>query len=197
MEIAIALIGIVIAIITAFYFTDQGVEYRRKIKNLLSQKALPIPFSNALTTLNILSMRKSLPGSSPPHLRLTAGKTEPFYLGDHSVFIRDVTISDGSRVKAGRKMIKAWEIQNAGTVVWANRFLERQGPHDNPRRIQSPARVPVPYTLPGHRCLLEVEVVMPQPLGSYHANWKMVDENGVQMFPNFTGIWMEVDVYSK
>lgn len=39
--------------------------------------------------------------------------------GDVSEFIADVTVPDGSEVRAGSTFVKTWELRNAGTVAWA------------------------------------------------------------------------------
>lgn len=117
--------------------------------------------------------------------------------GDKSSFVRDVTIADGTKILVGKKFTKIWEIRNVGSVVWVNRFLERQGLGEGPGLLKSPSRVPIPYTLPGQRCRIEIQLIAPQLPGSSYAEWKMVDTKGTILFPDQKPVYVSVDVVQK
>jgi hypothetical protein len=121
------------------------------------------------------------------------GAPGPLYVGDRSEFVRDVTLPDGSRVPIGRKLKKTWEIRNAGLVPWTARYLTRQGPHDDPRRLRSLRRIRVPETRPGGACRLSLTIETPLQPGSYTAEWKMTDAEGRHLFPNHDPLFVSLD----
>ena len=118
----------------------------------------------------------------------------PLVPGDRSVFVRDVTIPDGTAVKAGERFVKTWEIKNAGTVAWHDRFLQRADlPADN-GTCSTPGKVRVPDTAPGRHVRVKVPVVAPSRPGSCWVGWKMVDGRGQQFLPGARPIYFVVNV---
>jgi len=117
--------------------------------------------------------------------------------GDKSSFVRDVTIADGTKILVGKKFTQIWEIRNVGSVVWVNRFLERQGLGEGLGLLKSTSRVPIPYTLPGQRCRIEIQLIAPPLPGSCYAEWKMVDAKGTILFPDQKPVYVSVDVVQK
>jgi DNA-binding winged helix-turn-helix (wHTH) protein len=124
-------------------------------------------------------------------------KPQPVFDGDRSRFIRDVTIPDGSPVFVNEEFVKSWEIQNIGSVPWEGRFLTRQGPPDHRRRLITPARVPIPTTLPGQSCIVSTPVKAPSTPGSRDAHWKMTDADGRLLLPNQGEVFISVDVVER
>ncbi|NKZ02677.1 NBR1-Ig-like domain-containing protein [Actinomadura latina] len=119
---------------------------------------------------------------------------EPLFPGDRSVFVRDVTIPDGTAVKVGQRFEKTWEVKNAGTVSWHGRFLQRADlPADN-GTCSTPGKVRVPDTAPGRHVLIKVSVVAPNRPGSCWVGWKMVDGRGQQFLPGARPIYFVVNV---
>ncbi|MEU8341835.1 Ig-like domain-containing protein [Actinomadura meyerae] len=118
----------------------------------------------------------------------------PLVSGDRSTFVRDVTIPDGTSVKAGRRFVKTWEIANSGTARWHGRFLQRADlPADN-GTCSTPGKVRVPDTAPGKRVRISVPVVAPSRPGSCWVGWKMVDGRGQQFLPGARPIYFVVNV---
>lgn len=111
-----------------------------------------------------------------------------------SRFVRDLTIMDGSKVKIGYKFQKIWEIENIGNVPWENRFLERAGPCQGPGRLKSRRRIRIPYTLPGQKRKIKINLIAPDQPGSCYAEWKMVDEKGNILLPDQKPLFVSVDV---
>jgi len=113
---------------------------------------------------------------------------------DRSVFVRDVTIPDGSTVCVNQRFTKQWELRNDGGVPWVNRYLARQGPCTGKGRLESADRVPLPTTQPGQHCIATVELQAPSAPGSCQASWKMVEADGRFCFPGPTSVYISVDV---
>jgi hypothetical protein len=113
---------------------------------------------------------------------------------DDSRFVADVTIPDGTTVRAGQKFVKIWEIQNDGLVPWRGRFEQRQGILSGQGLCGSLSRVPVPTTMPGQDALISVTFTAPNLPGSCRVDWKMTDENGRLYFPYLGGLYVIVNV---
>ncbi|MGI5145161.1 NBR1-Ig-like domain-containing protein [Plantactinospora sp. CA-294935] len=120
--------------------------------------------------------------------------TGPLVDGDRSRFITDVTVPDGTRVRVGETFVKVWEIQNAGTVPWRNRYLQREDVPAQPGSCRSPERIPIRDTLPNERVEVSVTVIAPSAPTTCMVRWKMVDEHGRQLFPTARPVFFLVHV---
>lgn len=123
--------------------------------------------------------------SDPPRPRVS---------GDHSRFIADITVPDGSQVKTNEIFVKVWEIQNSGTVPWYNRYLERDDLPIGPTQCQSADRIAIGNTLPNERVKINVTVTAPSTPGTCMVKWKMVDEEGRLFFPSSRPVYFLVKV---
>jgi len=112
------------------------------------------------------------------------GPVKPKYEGDKSRYVRDVTLVDGATYPPNHKLVKTWEIVNVGTVSWIGRKLLRIGPCKGFGVIQSEPVTPIPLTQPGSPVQISVEIETPELQGHYIAEWKMIDQEGDQVFPN-------------
>ncbi len=114
--------------------------------------------------------------------------------GDDSKFIKDVNFPDGTKVKPGQRLVKKWEIKNAGSVTWKDRFLapvESTAGEDDLKAIK---KTKVPLTKAGQLCTLEAELVAPKEKGTYKVTFKMMDKDGKECFPDKQGVYIEVVV---
>jgi hypothetical protein len=98
--------------------------------------------------------------------------------GDRSRFINDVTIPDGTHVKVGQRFLKVWQIENAGSVTWAGRYLQRMDLPPGQHSCKTPDRVSIPYSAPGALVDISVPVVAADVPGNCWVGWKMVDDKG-------------------
>jgi len=113
---------------------------------------------------------------------------------DDSRFVADVTIPDGTTVRAGQEFVKTWEIQNTGLVPWQGRFMQRQGVMSGQGLCTSASRVPVPTTMPGQDAMITVTFTAPNLPGSCRVDWKMTDKDGRLYFPYLGGLYVTVNV---
>jgi Ig-like domain from next to BRCA1 gene len=126
---------------------------------------------------------------------------------DVSQFVRDVTIPDGSVVLAGSRFVKTWQVQNAGKVIWDNRYLQCMdenlvvvSAHDgtelslSPQLVPEMRRIPVPRTMPGATVQISAEFRAPDLPGTCVSYWKSVDVSGVLCFPDAVGLSVQVRV---
>lgn len=170
-ETAIGILGLAITIVI-LVFTDQGREFYENVRYHIARLA---------RTGKSIFLRNDRHHANLVH-------------GDKSVFVRDVTIPDGTKVVVGQRFTKIWEIRNAGSVIWEERFLQREGPTEGPGRLKSPSRVRIPHTFPGQSCQVKVRLIAPPLPGSCYAEWKMVDSNGTILLPAQKPVYISVDV---
>ena len=112
---------------------------------------------------------------------------------DKTLFIKDVTIPDGTSIPINTTFVKTWRVKNVGNVAWKNRYLMRVTP---PSKLlcSSPAMVPIPETLPGETVDISVTFVTPHLPGSCRTDWKSADDRGNLFFPDMHGLYSIVVV---
>jgi hypothetical protein len=154
---------------------------------LASSHSTPIPTPASSSASSIASAR---PSASSSHL--AAG---PLVAGDNSAFIADVTYPDGTKVVAGQRFIKKWEIKNTGNVTWTGRYLIAKG--ESTGACSYPSRVPIPTTKPGDTATIGVSVTAPSTPQVCYVLWKMANGTGNLYFPNEIGIWFNVKIIAS
>jgi hypothetical protein len=93
------------------------------------------------------------------------------------LYIADVTIPDGTRMKAGEKFTKTWLVQNIGGCAWRPGFTFRHVGGDSMRGNTVTLTEAIPT---GAKRELSVELVVPSGVnGVIESAWQMADENGV------------------
>lgn len=97
----------------------------------------------------------------------------PFYPGDTSKFLEDVTHPDHSTVQRGEVITKQWKVRNTGTVDWVDRFISRR---ESPLTgFACEKWTPLDNTKPGESCIMSVVMVAPFVLGDVKTNVKQVE----------------------
>lgn len=88
---------------------------------------------------------------------------------DRLKFIADLTIPDGTVVDANSTLDKRWEVENAGTCNWDERYQLRlvAGPDlgANPVQALYPARS-------GSRVVIRMMMTAPAKAGTYQSAWR-------------------------
>lgn len=93
------------------------------------------------------------------------------------LYIKDVTIPDGTRLKAGETFTKTWEVQNIGGCAWRPGFTFRHVGGDPMRGNPVTLTEAIPT---GAKRELSVELVVPSGItGVIESAWQMADLNGV------------------
>lgn len=159
--------------------------------------------SPSIETLHAIA---SVLGVSPIYLlRLLRGKSvidreiaaAAAALGDHSSFVSDVTIPNGTLIRPGERFEKIWRIQNSGAVAWRQRRLRCVngcGPELDVDLRASVALHPdlpeiaVPDAAPGDVVELAVWFTAPTVPATCVSIWKMVDAKGRECFPRLNGL---------
>lgn len=112
---------------------------------------------------------------------------------DKTLFIKDVTIPDGTAIPVNTTFEKTWRVKNIGNVVWKDRYLKRMTPASN-LICSSPAMVPIPETQPGETIDITVTFRTPHLPGSCRTDWKTSDDRGNLYFPEMHGLFSIVTV---
>jgi transcriptional regulator with XRE-family HTH domain len=122
------------------------------------------------------------------------GKRPPKYkarAGDASTFIAD-TIPHGTLMRPGEPFDKTWELQNAGTVAWQRRRLERQGPQTGPGLITSERFITMPDAAPGETITVTAWLKAPTYDCASIAYFKQIDADGHLCFPDNYQLGLDV-----
>lgn len=118
--------------------------------------------------------------------------------GDHSSFVGNLTIPNGTIMPAGERFEKIWEIQNGGAVDWKGRRLKCV---DEPLAaglsrealamvclVPDEPEIPIPDAAPGDVVRLSVWLTAPLVPATCVSIWKMVDAEGQLCFPRLNGL---------
>jgi transcriptional regulator with XRE-family HTH domain len=111
--------------------------------------------------------------------------------GDGSTFVGD-TVPHGTRMEPGQVFEQTWRVKNSGTVAWAGRRLERQGPLIGPGLISSLRFVDIPDTEPGKVAAITALLKAPTYDCSSIAYFKMVGADGALCFPDSYQLGLDV-----
>jgi hypothetical protein len=107
---------------------------------------------------------------------------------DNSAYVADVTIPDGTKVKAGQSFVKTWALQNTGSCTWSTNYKLAFQTGDQ----MGGAAVNVPSAVgPGQQSNISVNLVAPTTNGSYKGFWRLQNESGIS-FGNQIYVQIEV-----
>ncbi|WP_406640920.1 NBR1-Ig-like domain-containing protein [Amycolatopsis sp. WGS_07] len=116
--------------------------------------------------------------------------------GDNSKFVADVTVPDGTVIHVGETVQKVWELQNTGSAIWHQRYLQRMDLPPSPGSCRTPDRVLIGDTPPGDHVMVSVPLTASAAPGKCWIGWKMVDANGAEFFSTRRPVYVLVTVVS-
>ncbi|MDR3576590.1 MAG: NBR1-Ig-like domain-containing protein [Anaerolineaceae bacterium] len=112
-----------------------------------------------------------------------------------AVFIRDITIPDGTILNPGANFTKIWRLLNAGSCTWTTSFKLI---FDHGVAMSGPAATNLPETvIPGQTVDLAVALTAPATQGTYQGFWKLQADTGATFgIPpdNNTPFWVVITV---
>ncbi len=88
----------------------------------------------------------------------------------NAVYVRDVTIPDGTKLSPGEEFVKTWEIRNTGSCPWGRGYWLVFVSND---QMGAESRVVVPETAPGETAQVSVTFTAPAAPGEYRSDWQM------------------------
>jgi hypothetical protein len=107
---------------------------------------------------------------------------------DNAVYVSDVSIPDGTTVKAGSSFTKTWRIYNGGTCSWTTSYRLA---FDNGDSMGGSATL-LPATVPaGSQTDISVVMTAPTTNGTFKGNWRMQNAGGL---PFGNVIYVEIKV---
>lgn len=160
-----------------------GISRQRKNKWLIPLSLLSV-FLIGSTALIVNNKTQS----AAPNISKNIASEE-----DSTLFIKDVTIPDGTAIPINTEFVKTWRVKNTGKVVWKNRYLKRMTPPSS-LVCASPTMVTIPETAPGETVDISVTFKTPYLPGSCRTDWKTADKDGNLYFPDMHGLFVIVTV---
>lgn len=116
-------------------------------------------------------------GSTPIILEtftaLPASPTPP--CDNHLVFLRDISVPDGTRFAPGAPIEKSWEVRNDGTCPWSRGYFVQL--EDGPA-MGAIDRQALPEAQPGEVVVLTIQFTAPAASGIHRSSWRAHDFGG-------------------
>jgi len=154
------------AIFTAAYQTIQAQEATQLALTPPTNTPSPSPFPTLPPPSPIATI--SFASSTP----LTGGSSAC----DNSAYMSDITIPDGTTIKAGEKFTKTWRLFNSGTCNWSTSYKLAFDSGD----LMSGGATSLPAAVPsGSQVDISVVLTAPTSNGTFKGNWRMQNASGV------------------
>jgi uncharacterized protein YkwD len=93
---------------------------------------------------------------------------------DAAILLRDVTIPDNTRVKAGETFTKTWEFQNTGTCPWRGYTLK----YTSGDEVHAVPVISMPATAPNEKVQISMELIAPSADGMYSGYFALYNADG-------------------
>lgn len=123
---------------------------------------------------------------------VTGPTSDPPECTDSAAFVNDMTVPDGTIVKASEPFLKVWRVENTGTCPWAERYtLVFVGGE----QMDAPDSIPLKVTQPGQTLDISIDMTAPEADGEYRADFELHDPDGNAIpIDNGTVLWVIVTV---
>ena len=154
---------------------------------------IPVETQTAVPTVAVTPIPATTTAVPPTPTRIPPTATPiPCY---QVKFVDDLTIPDGTKIIAGNTFTKTWRIRNSGSCTWDTRFdiafvdgtqMTSGKVWDLPKEVKS-----------GETVDISIEMTAPSTVGSYQANFQMLNPNGVRFGtgPDSKGsFWVKIQV---
>jgi hypothetical protein len=121
----------------------------------------------------------STQGSAPTSTLAVATNTQPVatntQICDLALFVKDVSIPDGTEFDPNETFTKTWQIKNIGTCTWSGYTLV----FDSGDSMGGSASTPIGSVAPNQEVNLSVDLKAPASAGSYRGYWRIKNSGGV------------------
>ena len=139
----------------------------------------PTPTGLATATPGYVFYFSPAPGTGSPFSPGVTGTVNPLALGagcNNAVFVRDVTVPDGTVFQPSQDFIKTWKVENSGSCKWMPQFslvlLSGTDMGAGDTKIQK-------IVESGSWTELSVNITAPKQEGSYSSYYRLADSSGV------------------
>jgi len=137
--------------------------------------AAPTATAMTFATSTRVSLPMTVPVTVTPQSVVSYSSASTANGCDNSVFVSDVTISDGTVLAPGESFVKTWEFQNSGTCAWSEDYMLTFMSGDDMDGEDTAIDVEVST---GETADLSVTLVAPSTEGTYTGYWRLADEDG-------------------
>lgn len=167
-----------------------GAPSRTRLRAFVGAAAVLLLTAAAILSVRAIVLHRrgqaatAAPAVSASAPAIGADLSAPRIPGDASMFVADVTIPDGTVVKANTSFVKVWALANSGSIAWRGRWLVPEHPSGPDDSCRVPERVAIGDTLPGEQVMISARVTTTNRPGQCWVSWKMVDEQGQLYFPS-------------
>jgi uncharacterized protein YkwD len=155
----------------------------------------PVEESVVEETTNPEEVNQTNPGDPEPTSPVQPTPTQDPNCEDQAVFVKDVTVPDGTFFDPGVKFTKTWQVKNSGTCTWNGYTLVfAQGDMMN-----GPLTNPLPVAAPGDTIDISLELTAPQRTGLQTGNWIFQNAAGERFgigVPATGMVWAQIQVDS-
>lgn len=107
---------------------------------------------------------------------------------DDLTYTQDLTIPDGSVMAPGQQIDKRWQVTNAGTCNWDERYQLKLIGGDS---MGAPPSIPLYPARAGTQAILRILFTAPEAAGTYMCQWQAVGPDGM---PFGDAFYMEIVV---
>jgi len=97
-------------------------------------------------------------------------------LCDNAAYVSDVSIPDGTTIKAGEKFTKTWRIYNSGSCAWTTSYKLAFDSGDSMGGATTVLAAAVPS---GSQTDISVAMTAPTTNGTFKGNWRMQNDKGL------------------
>lgn len=111
---------------------------------------------------------------------------------DQALFIRDVTIPDGTTFLPNQSFVKTWRLKNTGNCTWSGYSLV----FDNGNAMNATSPIAIGTVTSGQEVDLSVTFTAPAANGSYRSYWRIRNPSGILLpvFGGYQGTSFFVDI---
>jgi hypothetical protein len=139
----------------------------------------------AIVTQTMLAMTQTAPTATPipptvtpiPATNTALPTATPVTYCDWVMFIKDVSIPDGSNIAPGEAFTKTWRLKNRGTCAWTADYMLV---YTSGATMGDTLAVRLPgYVAPGQTVDVSVTLIAPATPGHYTGYWMLRNPSGV------------------
>ena len=151
----------------------------------LTQAAALIPTATSTTapptatlTITPAAPTETPAGMGPSATKVSIPTQPPGTTTDDAKFISDVTIPDGTTLRAGEQFTKTWRFQNTGKTTWTKDYSIQYLEGNLLGKSGSLTFNLVQDVAPGEFADISVPFTAPTTPGTYSSYWKLLSANG-------------------
>lgn len=135
----------------------------------LAPSITPLPTESLLPTDTPLPPATNTPAPSPTLTPIPC---------DHITFVKDISVPDGTEMVPGQEFVKTWRLKNSGSCTWTSGYslvFVSGDAMDAPAAMQ----LTTGTVVPGEEIDVSVTLEAPIDPGTYRANFKLRNTDGV------------------